>query len=216
MNINKKTNYIGIVIFGEMATGKDTLADYLIETNPKCEKYNIGNAVRQFLSIIKVNPDLRGKDRLFSQSIADKLREVHPEILNDYCLSIIYEKWQKEFKWNNDKISNDNFYDVLLSQLTMIKQKEIPIIVGGRTYVDFEYWSRKHFLPVGIVCDFNIRYERLRVRDGDEIARNSNFSHNTEVNVGDIARNKCAFIIDNNKDFQYLNKQADSLLSLII
>lgn len=210
---NKRYN--GLIIFGEMCTGKDTLADYLIELDNRCCKYNIGNVIRQFLSIVKVNPEFKGKDRLLGQTIADKLREVHPQILNDYCLSRIYEKWQDEFNFDNSKVSIEDFNNILMQQLALIRQKEIPIIVGGRTKVDFEYWSGKNFLTIGILCENNIRLERLRERDGIAVAKNSNFKHNTEVNVGDIARNQCEYLVDNSFDFNHLKSEAGKLLNTL-
>lgn len=213
MHIEKQKTYHGIIIFGEMASGKDTLADYLLEVKTKCCKYNIGNAVRQFLSIIKVNPEFKGKNRILGQSIADKLREVHPDILNDYCLSLIYEKWEKILELSTrNNYDNLDFHAALLHKLDLIIEKEIPLVVGGRTYQDYDYWYNKNFLTVGIICDFDKRYARLCKRDGLEVAQNSNFKHNTEIDVGVIAKDKCEFVIDNNVDFNHLYKQADQLL----
>jgi dephospho-CoA kinase len=213
MHIEKQKTYHGIIIFGEMASGKDTLADYLLKVNDKCCKYNIGNAVRQFLSIIKVNPEFKGKNRILGQSIADKLREVHPDILNDYCLSLIYEKWEKPLKFNITNI-NDNldFHTDLFRKLALVIENEIPLVVGGRTYQDYDYWYNKNFLTVGIICDFKRRYDRLCKRDGLEVAQNSNFKHNTEIDVGDIVKNKCEYVINNDGNFNQLYEQADHLL----
>ena len=96
-----------------------------------------------------------------------------------------------------------------------MKTKEIPIIVGGRTYDDFNYWSNKNFLTVGITCESNIRFDRLVKRDGIEVAKNSNFKHNTEINVGEISKNKCLFVIDNSGDIHNLKTQGEYILKLI-
>jgi dephospho-CoA kinase len=212
MSTKEQKIYNGIIIFGEMSSGKDTLADILLKLDSRCNKYNLGNVVRQFFSIIKVSPHFRGKTRVLGQVLADKLREVHPEILNDYCLSLIYERWEKFFEWNNDNVKDEDFNNVIMEQLSLIKEKEIPVVVGGRTYTDFNYWSSKNFLTVGLVCNFENRCERLRLRDGEEVAKNSNFKHNTEADVGDIARNKCNVLIDNNGDLEHLKSQANTLL----
>lgn len=207
-------NYNGIVIFGEMSTGKDTLADYLINADKRCSKYNIGDLVRQFFSIIKVNPEFRGKNRALGQKIADKLREVHPDLLNDYCLSSIYEKWQKIYNWDNSSINIENFNNELNKQLNIIRKNEVPIIVGGRTDADYDYWFNKNFFTVGIICDKDIRFERLCKRDGIIVAQNSNFKHNTEINVANIAQNKCTMVIDNSFDLNHLFSEADKLLKI--
>lgn len=214
MNITSEKNYNGIIIFGEMGCGKDVLADELEKLDPRCSKYNISKVIRQFFSVTKVNPEWRGKDRFLGQDLADKLRAVYPEILNDYCLSLIYEKWEGKYNWKNQNIDKDSFNALLLKQLSVVKEMEIPIIVGGRTLVDFEYWSNKNFLTIGVTCDEKVRYSRLCFRDGLEVAQNSNFKHNTEAEVGDIVKNKCDIVIDNSKDLTHLSRQASELLKL--
>ncbi len=206
--------YNGIIIFGEMSTGKDALADFLLELNPKSAKYNIGNVVRQFIPIVKLNPQFKGRDRVFTQMIADKLREVHPMLLNDYCFSLIYSKWEKEFNWGQEELTEENLLEVLNKQLSQLKEKEIPIIVGGRTPNDFIYWSQRNFLVVGLYCDHEVRFNRLVARDGIEVARNSDFTHNTEIQVKDIVNNKCDIVIDNSFDFEHLKNEAQKLLSM--
>lgn len=212
MSITKEKGYNGIIIFGEMGCGKDILADELQKLDKRCCKYNISKVIRQFFSITKVNPDWRGKDRFLGQDLADKLRAVYPEILNDYCLSLIYEKWEHKYNFRNDNTDKEGFNSLLLNQLSVVKESEIPIIVGGRTLVDFQYWSNKNFLTVGITCDEQIRYSRLCTRDGLEVAKNSNFKHNTEAEVGNISKNKCDIVIDNSKDLDHLISQAEELL----
>lgn len=102
MGITSEKNYNGIIIFGEMGCGKDVLADELLKLDHRCCKYNISKIIRQFFSVTKVNPDWKGRDRFLDQDLADKLRAVYPEILNDYCLSLIYEKWEGNYNWKND------------------------------------------------------------------------------------------------------------------
>ncbi|HEY5562059.1 MAG TPA: hypothetical protein VIK72_09955 [Clostridiaceae bacterium] len=205
-------DFNGVVIFGEMCTGKDTLGDMLMDLDKKCNKYNIGNVVRQFFPILKVNQSFKGKNRILGQRLADKLREVDPQILNDYCLSVYYEKWEKFFQWK--EAPDIDFKETLMKRLSQIKLKEIPLIIGGRTYDDFNYWSGKKFLTLGITCQSDIRFDRLVKRDGIEIAKNSNFKHNTEIDVGEISKNKCEIVIDNSGDFSSLKKQAEYILEL--
>jgi len=212
MNITMDKNYNGIIIFGEMGCGKDVLADELQKLDHRCSKYNISKVIRQFFSVTKINPEWRGKDRFLGQELADKLRDVYPEILNDYCLSLIYEKWEGKYNWKNENIDKDSFNTLLLKQLSLVKEMEIPIIVGGRTLVDFQYWSNKNFLTVGVTCEEAVRYSRLCYRDGLEVAQNSNFKHNTESQVGEIVKNNCKLVIDNSKDLSHLNRQAADLL----
>ena len=38
--------YNGIIIFGEMGSGKDTLADQIIEQDQRIKKYGLGDIIR--------------------------------------------------------------------------------------------------------------------------------------------------------------------------
>ena len=48
--------YNGIIIFGEMGSGKDTLADYLIEKDNRIKKYGLGDIIRVIKAVTKVDP----------------------------------------------------------------------------------------------------------------------------------------------------------------
>lgn len=212
MDSNKKYN--GIVIFGEMAVGKDTLADFLISEDKRCDKYNIGYAVRQFFPILKINNEYANKDRVLGQKLADALRTVYPDILNDYCLSRVYTKWENIFSWESIDAEEQEYKTILMDRLHEITKKEIPIIVGGRTELDFEYWSNMNFLTIGIVCDFETKYTRLSLRDGELAAKNSNFKHNTESEVGNIAKNKCEMVLDNSNSLEMLYEAGRKILKM--
>lgn len=129
--------YNGIVVFGEMGSGKDTFAELLCKLDSRCSIYNIGFLCREFMKISKVNPKWNDKRRELGQLIADKAREVDINIFNDYTYSNILEK--------------NNF----------------PIVVGGRIVSDYNYWKEKGFLAVGITVDYEERVRRLCQRDKD-------------------------------------------------
>lgn len=165
----------GIVIFGEMGSGKDTFADLLAEVLPTCSLYNIGYICRELMNVATVKPEWTGKSREFGQLVAVKLREIDENILNDYT----YAK--------------------------SIENNTLPIIIGGRTKKDYEYWKNKGFLIVGVYVDYNTRLNRLKSRDKD--FNLGSLNHMTESDVPYIIENLCDVLIDNNGDLEHLKTQ---------
>lgn len=162
----------GIVIFGEMGSGKDTFAEILAELLPTCSLYNIGYICREFMKIATVREDWHGKGREFGQLVSVKLREIDENILNDYT----YAK--------------------------AIESENLPIIIGGRTKKDYEYWKDKGFLIVGVDVDYDIRIERLKSRDKD--FNLGSLNHMTEIDVPYIIANLCDVLIKNNDGLEEL------------
>jgi len=80
-------------------------------------------------------------------------------------------KLKRKFKLNISDLDKDRFESKLLEHIKRIREIEIPIIVGGRTIADFDFWTEKGFLAVGLEVDKDIRFERLVLRDGLEIAK---------------------------------------------
>jgi len=78
--------YNGIIIFGEMGSGKDTLADYIIEKENKVKKYGLSDIIRGMKPVVSVSPEWKNNERGFMQLVADKLREIDMNILNKYAL----------------------------------------------------------------------------------------------------------------------------------
>lgn len=204
--------YNGIVIFGEMGAGKDVLADQFRALRYNSQIYNMGALCREMMKVSKVNPDWRGRERYIGQTTADKLREMDINIMCDYILALIYERWQREYHWNNSSLEAEEFQHAILEQLSVIKSNELSIIVGGRTISDINYWRDKRFLIVGIRVSDDVRKARLALRDGETVAKNSNSSHNTEADVPYILDNLCDEIIFNDGTLEDLKSSAESLL----
>lgn len=176
------TKYNGIAIFGGMGSGKDTFAEILLQGKQDSAIYNIGYICREFMKISKVNEFWNGKSRELSQTVASKLREIDENILNDYT-----------------------YANAMLS-------KKFPIIVGGRTFEDFDYWSKKNFLVVGITADFDVRVQRLLSRDSE--FNKNDLNHKTEKNIVSIVENLCPVIVHNNKNLEYLELESRKILNL--
>ena len=190
--------YNGIIIFGGMGSGKDCLADFIIEKDKKAKKYGLGDVIRSFKPIISVVPKWQDNERSFYQTISDKLREIDIDILNEYALSKMinenaeYLPVNKETKWEDIDRNMKN-----------VCKNILPMIVGGRTQADYDYWKNAGFLVVGLEATKENRLKRLIKRDGEEVALNSNVSHNTEVAVAEIA-SRADIVVNNDGSFDDL------------
>lgn len=202
--------YNGIIIFGEMGSGKDTLADLIIDQDERIKKYGLGDIIRLIKKVTLVDPVWFGDERTFMQLAADKLREIDKDILNHFALAKMLEENLTEVS-----LSKDHYREDLDGLFRQIRQdaNTIPMIVGGRTWKDYEYWTSRGFLDVGILVDAQKRIDRLTERDGDEIAQKSNSAHNTEKDVRDIIE-QCAVKVDNNGTLEDLKREAARVVSL--
>jgi dephospho-CoA kinase len=196
-------NYNGIVIFGEMGAGKDVLAEQFKSLGKNAKIYNMGILCREMMKVAKVNPKWKGLERYIGQTTADKLREMDINIMCDYILALIYESGQKYY----------DFETFDMNQLFLMKTQELPIIVGGRTTTDLDYWKEKNFLILGISVSEEIRRTRLVARDGEKVARNSSSTHNTEADAAHIVKNLCHETILNDGTLEDLKNKAEEVLS---
>lgn len=204
--------YNGIVIFGGMGSGKDTLAEQFKTSGNNSEIYNIGVLCREMMKVAKVNPTWAGRERYIGQTVADKLRELDINIMCDYILALIYEKHADKHGWNNKGLEDDKYKEALSKQLAVIRNEELSIIVGGRTLTDLHYWKTKGYLIVGIKVSEEVRERRLLSRDGAVVVKNSSTSHNTESDVPYIVNNLCHQVILNDGTLEDLKKSAKGLL----
>ncbi len=197
--------YNGIIIFGEMGSGKDTLADGIISKDPRFKKYGLGDIIRLIKKVTLVDPEWFGNERTFMQLAADKLREIDMDILNHFALAKMLEENLDEVHLTRETYREDlnaHFQKILTDS------QVIPMIVGGRTWKDFDYWTSRGFLAIGLEVDAAKCMERLISRDGEEIAAKSDPSHNTEKDVRDIIR-KCELKVDNNGTLEDLEAEVD-------
>lgn len=205
--------YNGIVIFGEMGAGKDMLAEQFCHLREKAKIYKISVLCREMMKVSKVNPKWRGLERYIGQTIADNIRDMDINIMCDYILTLIYEKGQKKYGWDNSNLEEEEFNKALLKQLSILRNDEVSIVVGGRTLTDLEYWKSKNYLIVGIKISEEVRKNRLLCRDGEEMVKNSSAEHNTEIEVPNIINNLCHEVIMNDGTLEDLKISAEKLLS---
>lgn len=205
--------YNGIVIFGEMGAGKDALAEQFLDLRQNAKIYNIGVLCREMMKVAKVNPQWRGLERYIGQTTADKLREMDKDIMCDYILALIYERWQREYGWDNNGLEGEAYHKALMEQFAVIREEELSIIAGGRTLVDLNYWKNKQYLIVGIKVSEEVRRKRLISRDGEKTVKNSSSTHNTEADVPYIINNLCDELILNDGTLEDLKNSAEALLN---
>jgi dephospho-CoA kinase len=199
-------NYKGIIIFGEMGSGKDTLADFIIDLEPKTKKYGLGDIIRGMKPIVSISPEWLGNERGFFQLVADKLREIDMNILNKYALSrMITENAELH------PVAQETKWDDIYENLNRVNETILPMIVGGRTKDDFDFWKKAGFLIVGITATKENRFQRLVERDGEEVAKNSNPNHNTEKEVAVLVE-KADFIANNDGSLEDLKVKAQEVL----
>ncbi|MCM0647960.1 hypothetical protein NBE98_06180 [Clostridium swellfunianum] len=204
--------YNGIVIFGEMGAGKDALAELICKLREKAKIYKISVLCREMMKVSKVNPMWRGKERYIGQTLADRIRDLDIDIMCDYILTLIYEKGQRKYGWDNSHLKVEDFNNALLEQLSVIRNDELSIVVGGRTITDLNYWRNKNYLIVGIKVSEEVRKDRLISRDGQEMVKNSSSQHNTEIDVPYIISNLCHEVILNDGTLEDLKDSAEKVL----
>jgi dephospho-CoA kinase len=204
--------YNGIVIFGEMGAGKDALAEQFKNIRENATIYNIGILCREMMKVTKVNPIWKGRERYIGQTTADKLREMDIDIMCDYIMALIYERGEAIYGWKDNQLEGEAYSKEFLRRISLIRECELSIIVGGRTLTDLKYWKAKSYLIVGITVSDEVRRNRLINRDGKEIAQNSNSAHNTESHVPKIINELCDEVIVNDGSLSDLKNLAMDLL----
>lgn len=175
------TTIKGIVLFGAAGSGKDTFAEILAEFIPNSNMYNIGYLCRECMKITTVNEEWANKSRELATTVSDKLKSIYPDILNDYTYA--------------NAMMKDSF----------------PIIIGGRTITDCNYWRNKGFTIVGVDVDNDIRIARLKERDAD--FNENSLKHKTETDIPIIIQELCDVVVLNNGDISELRESVKKFVN---
>lgn len=191
--------YNGIVIFGDIGSGKSTLATLLKGIITSSEIFNLGDLCRDIMKISSVNEVWNGRERELGQEVAEKLRMVDKNILNDYVYASFY---------NRLSIGNPKVCPV---QGVQEQSFLFPIIVGGRTKDDLMYWKEKGFYILGIMADNSKKMERVTFRNSENNSVHTQ-EHFTEKEARDIVLNYCDSCIENNKSMHELESNAREII----
>lgn len=175
---------IGLIVFGEKGSGKDTVARLINEYSERSVSFfNIGDLVRDMSCIFLATDRWDENKREFYIDTAVKLKEIDENFLSYYVLGKILEKFQKK-------------------SLNEIDKEQLIIVTGGRTYEDYNYWSKQGFKTLGVKCDEEVREARLKSRDGYEQKSTDNLERDTRKII-DI----CEYNIDNSGSYDDLQRE---------
>lgn len=178
-------DYKGIIIFGTMGSGKDTLAEMLHERIFMGRIYKLGEDIRGFVDKIMDGENKRSHYQDYGQMVRETLI---PDAWNRLC------SYKINMDSNNDKM---NF----------------PIIADGRQVNEHEYWIKNGFLTIGLNTRQNTRIDRLVKRDGScDIER---MTHGTELQAQYIVTQMVDMEICNDLDINTLKKYADMIANVI-
>lgn len=178
--------YKGIIIFGTMGAGKDELALALRECIPGAAIYKLGGDIRKPIDKLSLYvPEIDENKRSFYQKYGQGLRElIHKDV------------------WNY--MTYDH---IEMTKITQFTANTMPVIADGRQMNEFEFWSEKGYLTIGIYASEKIRTSRLLKRDG-YVPDESAFTHNTELQAMYIVLNKARISFDNCGNIEDLKKFA--------
>lgn len=173
--------YKGIIIFGTMGSGKDTLAGMLVEQIPMSKIFKLGEDIRGFVDGVTEGDNNRALYQDYGQSVRKLLGE---DSWNIHC---------------NKKIKRDlNKYQILF-----------PIIADGRQLNEFDYWDKQGFLTIGIHVMQEERIRRLFERDGAvDIDR---MTHDTELQAQFVATQMANTRISNDLNLTALRSKAQAI-----
>jgi dephospho-CoA kinase len=104
--------------------------------------------------------------------------------------------------WNEVLKEDINSWNIIYKK---IEKRELDFIIAdGRQLNEFDYWTSKGFVTIGVYADEEIRKERLIKRDGKD--QSQYFLHETELQAAECVK-KCQYIIENNGTLDELREK---------
>lgn len=199
-----------------MGSGKDTVARMLCNRK-NIKSYNIGDAVRDISKIVKEYNSLNSAEMIENiKNLLDSYEELIKlyfkgvnsinftasnalgdvvEIINNNI-----EECSSERKLLHDladmfrKYDSNIFNYITMGKILKDNNKNGCIVVGGRTFDDYNFYRKEYFRSIGIQCMRASRKNRIVKRDGSFELKET--THNTEANVTRIV-NLSDIVIDN-------------------
>ncbi len=146
----------GLILIGKAGSGKDTVADYLVKKYGFV-RYAFADKIRDI--VIDLFPDevVKGKPRRLLQTIGTSMRQLDPDVWARYLVHRIEKEKPSLFVVSDCRYPNE---------LKMLWE------LGA--------------LPVFIDCPYELRMQRLAVRDG--VVNESLLSHESEQAVDELRK----------------------------
>lgn len=175
----------GIIIFGIMGSGKDTLAAMILDKINNSKIYKLGEEIRSMVDAN--NPG--GDNRKLYQEYGQKRREVEGiDVWNNSC---------------KRKIEMDS----------RVEKFKFPVIADGRQLNEAAYWKELGFYVVGITAPSQTRYDRLIERDGScDITR---MTHDTELQAQYVSTQIADYMVENDCSLEYLDYIAEEIAEIV-
>ena len=175
-----------IAICGKMRSGKDTLADRLVEEYG-FKEFKLSQGINEIIwHFFPKHAFLEKRPRQHQQFIGQGMRQLDENVWIDYTLSYV-EEYLAE---------NGDDADVVISDLR--QENEARIL------------KENGFTIVNVYAFDDIRLQRI-IDAGDVFAEET-FCHETEISVDDIA---CDFWIGNNDGIEDFKVKTDNLIKLL-
>lgn len=181
--IMKSTQTLQIALTGKLRSGKDVVANYLMEYYGFA-KFAFGNALKRYAH--EIFGDFNGKPRKLYQTFGQLMRQIDSDIWVKKCFEEI-ERYRKQ--------ANLIGMDVLL------------VITDLRQPNEYEKCKREGFKIIRVNCDDDIRLKRA-IQQGD-IFNEEDFYHETETYISQF---DVDFEIWNNSTLDVLYKQVDTIM----
>lgn len=177
------------ILFGEIGSGKDTVAEILQEILP-LEVVKLGEKIHtEVEEIYSLLPHPAPPKRSLYQNYGESMRETFGQDVWNY---VLHNKIRKGLSLNKGYV-----------------------IADGRQPKEFDYWTSLGFIPVGVRSRESIRRDRSSRRDG--VDQSAQFDHYTEVNARNIIqkidRQWPHLIVENNYTKEDLRKRLEILIT---
>lgn len=167
-----------VIIFGKMGSGKETVANYFFRVH-RGETGQIPVIKKLSQKMNEIIIDLTGR----------KPTRNEKQSFGQFCRTLFGED-----VWN-DRLYKEYRY----------KYKNVPVIIeDGRQVNEFEFWKDKGFVTIYVDAPYDLRFKRLRERDGYDQSFFAN--HETETGVEKI-KHWCDVTIVNDKTVEDLRSQ---------
>lgn len=177
---------MNLIIFGQMGSGKDTLALLLTYTTNS--------------EILKLGQKIRNE--VYSIS------EYHK---SDKDMRTLFQEYGQGMR----KIFGDDIWCNYVKQQMESSKLKSFIIADGRQQNELEYFTKLGFIPIAIKCDKEIRKKRLIERDKYTQEGFEHETELSVANIINQIELSGGYVLDNSKGIKELEEQVELLVKNI-